>query len=219
MPAADKLEARGPATRAVAWPDAPGRLSVTLLLHARWLPAVLGRPASSFRDRTLSLEDTRRLALALMAGYGAGPQANLDASPSQPAWRQAVCKSLPQAQQVCDVLARANDLAQVRAQLGWPARRLQRWCAYHLGLTPEHLLRLFRLHRSTTLLVDGPGSYPWQAPPASLAEQALQAGYADQSHMGRDFRLLADATPTQAAQADAVLRASALLAQGFQQRG
>ena len=56
-----------------------------------------------------------------------------------------------------------------------------------LGLSPKELCRLFRFDRVIALLADGADS---------LAEVAAESGYADQSHLTREFRQMAGCSPT-----------------------
>lgn len=201
------LEGCGPATQAQAWPAPAGQPTVLWLLHASVLPALLGRPARAFRNQTLSAPDAAAVALALLAG----PSGQGDPSCTR-AW-QAVDGFWPTLQSVGGVLAEADSVATARQALGWAPRQLQRWCDRFLGLPPEHVWRLLRLHRSTWALAAGASSASAEFQPGSgLAEHAAAAGFADQSHMGRDYRRLAQATPRQAAQADPALVASARLA-------
>ena len=57
------------------------------------------------------------------------------------------------------------------------------------SLGPKTLDRILRLQRFLALGRADPS--------AGLARLAADAGYADQAHLGRDCRALADATPTQ----------------------
>jgi AraC-like DNA-binding protein len=77
---------------------------------------------------------------------------------------------------------RTQDLAR---QLGLSPRQLQRSFAEAVGVTPKLFAMICRAAHAARLLRTR------QAP----ADAAAQAGYADQSHMTRDFARLAGATP------------------------
>ncbi len=74
-------------------------------------------------------------------------------------------------------------VAELAAGLGWSRRRLERRFDREVGLSPKALCRVVRFQRVVTRLAD--------ARRASLAGLALDGGYADQSHLARDFRDLA----------------------------
>jgi AraC-like DNA-binding protein len=58
-----------------------------------------------------------------------------------------------------------------------------------VGLTPKHYYRVKRFTAALQTIAGGAGS--------SLAETAASSGYADQSHLTREFRAFAGITPTQ----------------------
>src|SRR4051794_26352109 len=71
-------------------------------------------------------------------------------------------------------------------ELGLTPRSLHREIVAWTGLGPKRLARIFRLQTSLCRLRAGRNS---------LALLAMEAGYADQAHMTREFRALAAATP------------------------
>ena len=73
-----------------------------------------------------------------------------------------------------------GDLA---SHLGWSTRRLQRAFLAHVGVSPKTFARVVRFQRVVRALGRDPST--------RLAELALDAGYADQAHLARDFRELA----------------------------
>lgn len=77
-----------------------------------------------------------------------------------------------------------DDLA---GRLGWHVRSLERRFVEHLGLPPKRLARLVRLRH--VLAVLHRGGY------GTLADLAHACGYADQSHMNRDFKDLTGRAP------------------------
>jgi AraC-like DNA-binding protein len=86
---------------------------------------------------------------------------------------------------------RVNDLA---AELGTHVRSLERLFLDHLGISPKQLTRLVRFgHLSSAIRT---GSF------ASLADLAYYCGYADQSHMIKDFKEMAGRLPGEAGSCD-----------------
>jgi AraC-like DNA-binding protein len=82
-------------------------------------------------------------------------------------------------------------IGQVAAALGVGQRRLERAFARSVGLSPKGLARVLRFRRALremALAREG-GSRP------SWAALAFAAGYADQSHLIREFKALAGLTP------------------------
>jgi len=84
---------------------------------------------------------------------------------------------------------RVDDLAR---HLGWSRRRLLAGFRAEYGLSPKEACRVARFEHSRRLVGAG----------TPLAEAAELGGYADQAHLGREWRTLSGRTPTQ-------LRASA----------
>jgi AraC-like DNA-binding protein len=80
--------------------------------------------------------------------------------------------------------ARIDDIAR---SLGWSRRRLERVFVRDLGIRPKVYARIVRLSAVLATLDD--------ADRASAVDVALDAGYFDQAHLLRDFRLLAGRTP------------------------
>lgn len=78
---------------------------------------------------------------------------------------------------------------EIAHRVGWSRRHLQaRWAA-EFGLGPKRLARVARFGRARQLQDAG----------VPLAEVAHRAGYADQSHLNRDWRSLAGQTPVESA--------------------
>lgn len=183
----------------VAGPDT-GPVRVTMVgcgyVGARFLPGVapslLGVPASALRDLRVDLYDlwgrscADRLADALA---GAGAQERAEellagviekrlslASPPDPVVRALIAR-----------FARGRSrLAAAAADLGVSERQLRRRCETAVGYGPKTLERILRFQRFRALARRGAGS---------LAELALEAGYADQAHLNREHLRLAGVTP------------------------
>jgi AraC-like DNA-binding protein len=80
--------------------------------------------------------------------------------------------------------ARIEDVAR---SLGWSRRRIERAFARDLGIRPKVYARIVRLNAVLATLDDA------ERPRA--VDLALEAGYFDQAHLLRDFRILAGRTP------------------------
>ena len=81
-------------------------------------------------------------------------------------------------------LLRVDALA---AELGCSRRHLTGRFGAEVGLPPKAYARLLRFRRANDALLSGGAE--------GLAEVAARCGYADQSHLNRDFRAFAGATP------------------------
>jgi AraC-like DNA-binding protein len=73
-------------------------------------------------------------------------------------------------------------------EAGYSRQHLARRFRAEFGLSPKLAARIIRFHRATKLL--------HATPLLSLAEVAATCGYADQSHLARDFTALAGCSPT-----------------------
>lgn len=85
-------------------------------------------------------------------------------------------------------LVRIQDLA---IETGWSRQRLWSRFRTHIGVTPKLAAELVRFDHAAHLLAAG-------RPPA---DAAVEAGYADQSHLHRRTRAITDLTPSVVAQA------------------
>ena len=78
----------------------------------------------------------------------------------------------------------ASSVGEMAKRAGCRMRTLQRWFGRNVGLPPRTYLRLLRFQEALLAV---------QSDDATLADHAAAQGYADQAHMARDFRGLADA--------------------------
>lgn len=152
--------------------------------------SVLGEDVRSILDQTVPLAELR-------------PDAGAELHErllSLPGWqrRLALLRSAvvdrphPQDERIADAvaqLARRPRLTvdALASSYGLSPRHLLRLFETHVGYGPKTLARVFRLQRALARARRGMGS---------LAELALDAGYADQSHMNREFRELASSLPS-----------------------
>lgn len=70
-------------------------------------------------------------------------------------------------------------VADLTAAFGWPERKLQRLFSEYVGVSPKWVMRRARLHEAALRASSGE-AVDW----ATLAKDL---GYADQSHLTRDF--------------------------------
>jgi AraC-like DNA-binding protein len=152
-------------------------------------PALLGVPASALRGQRVDLAElwgpaeAGRLAERLWAA--ADPAAALeDAFAERLPWAGGL---EPLARPLVAALGRRQGrLRTLAGDLGLSERQLRRRCEAAFGYGPKTLDRVLRFRRFLALVAAGP---------ASLADLALAAGYADQAHLSRECRRLAGATP------------------------
>ena len=91
----------------------------------------------------------------------------------------------------------AARIADVARSLGWSRRRIERVFSRELGIRPKLFARIVRLNAVLAGLD--------AAERASAVDMALDAGYFDQAHLLRDFRVLAGRTPRQGRERDGEL--------------
>lgn len=134
--------------------------------------AIVGEPeAAALADALEPLDAEANCLSALMASFARA----MEAVPEE-RWQQH--------ERLCEAVglhgAKAAEL------LGIGRRQLERRCAAVLGVSPKHFERLERFHRALSAVVaqDAP----------SLAQESLDAGYFDQSHLGLDARQLGGAS-------------------------
>lgn len=81
---------------------------------------------------------------------------------------------------------RVQDIA---TDIGWSRKHFTRRFTNEIGLTPKTLALMLRFHRACALARAGAS--------AGWASVAAEAGYADQAHLVRDFRVFTGETPTE----------------------
>lgn len=155
--------------------------------------AVLGAPAAQFQRGVERLED-------VLGPVAAEIRERAAAAATWPARFAAVTGCLravlddeagieAPVDRAWELLARSRGgipIAAVARDVGWSARHLTDRFAREFGPTPKLLARMIRFERSRALI----GRFP-------LADIAIRCGYADQSHLVRDWRQFAGASPTQ----------------------
>lgn len=152
-------------------------------------PALLGVPASALRDQRVDLAElwgpaeAGRLAERLWAAPD--PAAALEGAFAGRLGRAGPLEPLAR-HLVAALGRRPGRLRTLAAELGLSERQLRRRCEAAFGYGPKTLDRVLRFRRFLALAGAGP---------ASLADLALAAGYADQAHLSRECRRLGGATP------------------------
>ncbi|HEY2207270.1 MAG TPA: helix-turn-helix domain-containing protein [Pseudonocardia sp.] len=156
---------------------------------------LLGVPSSELTDLTVGLDTLRHPAwhrlderLAALAGWPArfalvertlGALAE-DGRPADPevawAWHR------------LRATHGGTTVGELAGQVGWSRRHLTARFHRQVGLAPKPAGQVLRFGHALELLIGR------QA--ASISEVAAEAGYADHSHLVREFRRLAEATPS-----------------------
>lgn len=174
--------------------DGPG-VHVELTPHGAY--ALLGVPLWEVTDTVIDLADVvGRQAGQIVTRLAETPgwQARLAVLDNALAAR-ANCGPVPAPQVVwawqrlCQSGGRI-PVARLAAEVGWTRRHLLTRFREQIGLTPKMAARVTRF-QSALQLFQQPGRH------SSLAGVAQVAGYSDQAHLSREFRVLGGATPTE----------------------
>jgi AraC-like DNA-binding protein len=140
------------------------------------LEDVLGREAAELQERLADAKDARdrhSTAQQLLA-------ANLS---DQPATTPEIHYALTRLR----ATKGSANIEAIAAEVGWSRRHLSARFREAVGLPPKALARLIRIEHAAQRVRAG----------EPLADIAYEGGYADQSHLNRDFRELVGCTPTQ----------------------
>jgi AraC-like DNA-binding protein len=81
------------------------------------------------------------------------------------------------------------EIGDMSRMFNWNVRTIHRQFLAACGYGPKHLQRIMRIQKVIRVV--------HSTPSARLADAAHAAGYADQSHMNRDFRQITGFSPTQ----------------------
>jgi AraC-like DNA-binding protein len=183
----------GPQTRYGEPLDLPRILAFGAAFHPGAAAPLLRTPAAAFVDDHVALDavdprlaarvderlgDARDLRAAVAAFADELSRSLAGAAPPDPIVRHAV-----------GVLDRAKStVADAAERVAVSERELERRFADHVGYAPKTLQRVLRFDRFLKRVAD---------PAVGLAGAAAFAGYADQAHLSRETRRLADLTPRQ----------------------
>ncbi|HVE54928.1 MAG TPA: helix-turn-helix domain-containing protein [Ramlibacter sp.] len=179
----------GPFSRPVVTTASGPLASASLVMQPWLLDPLLGLDARSLSDQIVSLAIRPALheALLRLAGHPA------DDASGAALWT-AVAQFLGAVPPVEPPLAfemlRADGVEAAAAACACSARQYRRRFRQAMGLAPAAWLRITRWERAVSRLAS-------VASHDSLADVSVAAGYADQAHMTRDIRDLADSTPAQ----------------------
>ncbi len=197
---AGALLGQGSAAHARIVVAGPGTVCASLLCRASVLPLLTGEPASQFAGGAVHPG---------LLGLDADTlQDSLGDNPSDAVLAVTLFKQLDRALRAAraprsSAVRFAGALAGwahgggTRAPVDWSERQWQRACQAELGVTPVFLQRLNRLHASVR------GRMAHSGEP--LAQHAQRAGFFDQAHMAREYRLLMGTAPR-----DGVTRATGM---------
>jgi methylphosphotriester-DNA--protein-cysteine methyltransferase len=184
-----RLFVAGPDTGPVVRHDPPGSFFAGVRFKPGHAPAALGLPASALRDQRVDANDVlgaraaRRIEAAI-AGRSPG-----DAARHLEGWVTTTA-SAQEAFGAIDAIrdsVLSTDVGAIADDVGVTARTLHRRCLESFGYGAKTLQRVLRFRRFLTLAERSPAS--------GLATLAVDAGYADQSHLSRESMRLSGLTP------------------------
>lgn len=184
----------GPDTVGWSFDMAAGRPMAGVRFRPGAAGAVLGVDAASLVDRRVPLDDllgaaTNRLLVERLEA------AQTDGARME-AIEDVVRRPVRPVDPIADLAALvardpAHGVATLAAETGMSTRQLRRRFDRAVGFGPAFYARVARLQRFAK------ASVRW--PDRGLADLAAAAGYADQSHLGKDTRALAGRTPVELA--------------------
>lgn len=169
--------------------------------------SLLGRPMFELTNQVVSLDDLESADLATLPmrlAEDTGWSARFDRVDAVLRRRleRSAARPQPEIAWAWGRLARsagAVEVGELAARTGWSRRHLLTRFREQVGLAPKTAARVLRFRRAAGLLVP---SDPSGAPPTggvirSVSDVAATCGYADHSHLVRDFNALAGCTPSQ----------------------
>ena len=181
----------GPDTRPQILTSQPGLTHDGIRFAPGVGPEVFGLPAFALVNGRVPLEDVwrpgeaRHLADRLAASDD--PGSVLEAAASERLL--AVGGTRPEIAEIVRLLRAGTPVYAVADRVGLSERHLHRRSLDAFGYGPKTLARIVRLGQAMDLARAG----------TAYADVAAEAGYADQAHMAREVRALADATMRQLA--------------------
>jgi AraC-like DNA-binding protein len=168
----------------------PGTTIVGVRLQPGAAPAVLGMPASEVVDLAVELWDAPALGEELAGA--ASPEQALAALERHVSGRMAAEPDPLVAEAVKQLMPwRLDDVTSLTRSLYISETQLRRRCRDAVGLAPKTLHRLLRFQGFLALVQRAIAS----GGDESLAQLALDAGYADQSHLNRECVRLTGVSP------------------------
>lgn len=180
-------------------PDLVGTMTRALLVEAaaidlvavRFRPggaaALLGFPAREITDRSVALDD---LAPDLEWRRVRDQEGERRVDALAMLLRDRLAEARPVDRRVAmacrELEHRGVPIEMVAKRLGLTRQHLTRLFQHHVGIGAKHLARVYRLQRALDWLANTPDE---------LAAVALEAGYSDQPHLNLDCRELAGVSP------------------------
>ncbi|GAA4718395.1 helix-turn-helix domain-containing protein [Nocardioides conyzicola] len=191
-----------PGSRAARWSTLSGlhahpaeihhdgtQVGVQLALTTAGARALFGMPAAELAGEMLELADVapslRDLPERLAECSAAQRVRVVERALSAELARHGVAGPRAEVGQALARLTRGDAVQDVADDVGYSRRHLATLVRHECGLTPQEVRRLGRFERSRAVL----GRMP-------LAEAAFRCGYADQSHLTREWVALAGCPPT-----------------------
>ncbi len=168
--------------RLVAAPDWPSRFAVVESVFGRRLtggrpppgPPLPGQPPGSLLPGPPPLTS-------------ASPRGANDADSANAVNRVSGTGVAPEVAYAWGLVLRGVPIRAVAGAVGWSDRHLAKRFRAEIGLRPKEAARVARFDRARRAL----------RPDGRIAEVAARHGFADQSHLVREFRALAGCTPTE----------------------
>ena len=192
-----RLLVAGPDTGPVDVVRRPGRFYVGIRFRPGLAATVLGVPASDLLDQRVEASDVlgRERASRLTEQVGTAAESSLPAAAialgeAVEGWLPRIAEPDQLVEATVAVLSRgsvARPVGSLADVMGVSERQLHRRCRAAVGYGPKTLDRVLRFRRFLALAETRPG--------AGLARLAVDAGYADQSHLNRECTRLAGTTP------------------------
>jgi len=168
----------GPDTTAFVTRGFPGTTVTGIRFAPGFAPNLLRVPAHELRDcrepldAVIPARAARRLAAKLSAA--SDPAGVLEDA-------ALAVDSTPAIDAVVASARRGVPVAAIASDLGVSARQLHRWCLDAFGYGAKSLALILRMGRALDFVRAG----------AAYADAAARTGYADQSHLARDVKMLA----------------------------
>jgi AraC-like DNA-binding protein len=191
----DRLFVAGPDTRPVVVDRPPGGCYVGIRFRPGWATTVLDCRADEIRDRRVDLDAVFDAAAAVrLRDRLAGTEGAQAAAGELARAVTAVGPGAREHDPVIDAVVQwyrrpATRAARLAVDLGVSERTLHRRCVAAVGYGPATLARVLRFRRFLALAE--------RRPDTALSALAVDAGFADQAHLTRETRRLADRTPRQ----------------------
>jgi AraC-like DNA-binding protein len=181
----------GPQTGPVEQKLAPGTTIVGVRLRPEAASAVLGLPAPALRDLVVDADELwGDLAHALQELVGSASSARQAAAQLERAVAGAPGPDPVVAEAVRPLVSgRRGDVAWLASSLCISERQLRRRFESATGFTPSTLRRILRFQRFLAL------AWTRAQPSTEVGQLAVEAGYADQSHLSREAARLEGRSP------------------------